>query len=497
MNSSQTGFPVNALDTIAAIASPPGRGAVGIVRVSGSRVPALAAALLGRLPAARTAVLAAFKDAAGEPLDRGLALYFPGPHSFTGEDVLELQGHGGSVVLDLVLRRLLDLGCRLARPGEFSERAFLNGKMDIAQAEAIADLIDAGTTAAARAAVRSLQGEFSSRVVELQSQVTGLRAYVEAAIDFPDEEIDFLSDAALSGRLGELVEGFERLSAAARRGAMLRDGLTVVIAGAPNAGKSSLLNRLVGDEVAIVTAHPGTTRDLLRHSVHLDGMPLNLIDTAGLRDASDVVEAEGIRRALLEIQRADRVLYVIDAAQPGNSEAAAFARDTVPDPRRLAPDLARLAPDVPVTWVFNKIDLAGLDAAVSPGAEAPGAEAPDVVTLGARDANAAALASKTSCIRLSAKSGQGLVLLREHLKAVAGYADPHAGVFSARRRHLDALDRARRHVDEASLSLRAGRGYELFAEEMRLAQRNLGEITGEFTSEDLLSEIFSGFCIGK
>ena len=417
--------------------------------------------MLGKLPEPRVALLAGFADANGTSLDQGLALYFPAPHSFTGEHVLELQGHGGAVVLDLVMRRLLELGCRPARPGEFSERAFLNGKMDVAQAEAVADLIDAASSAAARAAVRSLQGEFSALVAELQGKITALRAYVEAAIDFPDEEIDFLSDTAVSRRLGEVDAGFRRLTDAARQGALLRDGLTVVIAGKPNAGKSSLLNRLVGDEVAIVTDLPGTTRDVLRQPVHLDGMPLNLIDTAGLRRPADVVEAEGIRRAMNEMRQADRVLYVLDA-----THADAAIHD------ELALELERLAPAVPVTLIVNKIDLLRAGPVI--------------------DANAV-----PARIHLSAKTGAGLPLLRAHLKAVAGYADSGAGVISARRRHLHALGRARRHVEGAAQAMREQRAFELFAEELRLAQQCLGEITGEFTSDDLLGEIFGSFCIGK
>jgi len=300
-------------DTIVAVASAAGRGAVGVIRVSGPRVPQIAADILGGLPAPRRARFSSFLDAQGGSVDQGLALYFPAPASYTGEHVLELQGHGGALVVDMVLKRLLELGCRMARPGEFSERAFLNGKIDIAQAEAIADLIDAGTTAAARAAVRSLQGEFSARVDDLKTRITELRAYVEAAIDFPDEEIDFLSDKALGERLAAVFAAFDSITAAARQGALLREGLNVVIAGKPNAGKSSLLNKLAGDEVAIVTDVPGTTRDVLRQQVHLDGLPLNLADTAGLRAVADVVEAEGVRRARNEIARADRVLYVVDA----------------------------------------------------------------------------------------------------------------------------------------------------------------------------------------
>jgi tRNA modification GTPase len=451
---------VTAPDTIVAIASPAGRGAVGIVRVSGAEVPRLAAALLGALPAPRLATLCRFLDADGSSLDEGLALYFPAPASFTGEHVLELQGHGGAVVLDTLLKRLLDLGCRMARPGEFSERAFLNGKMDVAQAEAVADLIDAGSSAAAKAAVRSMQGEFSARVRQLQSQLTGLRSHVEAAIDFPDEEIDFLADEALSGRLAEVFAAFDSITAAARQGALLREGLNVVIAGRPNAGKSSLLNRLAGDEVAIVTNLPGTTRDLLRQQVHLSGLPVNLVDTAGLRAAADVVEAEGIRRAKDEMQRADRVIYVIDASLAEQNT-----------PAILTEELARLPPGVAVTLAFNKIDLTDI---------APHTEA-----------------AAPARLYLSAATGAGLDLLREHLKSSAGFQALESGALSARRRHLDALSKAREHVQSAAAALREHKAIELFAEDLRLAQRSLGEITGEFTSDDLLGEIFGSFCIGK
>ncbi|HXA35145.1 MAG TPA: tRNA uridine-5-carboxymethylaminomethyl(34) synthesis GTPase MnmE [Steroidobacteraceae bacterium] len=447
-------------DTIAAIASAPGRGAVGVIRVSGSLVPQIAAGILGGLPGPRRARLAKFLDAHGKSLDEGLALYFPAPASYTGEDVLELQGHGGALVVDLVLQRLLELGCRMARPGEFSERAFLNGKIDIAQAEAIADLIDAGSAAAARAAVRSLQGEFSARVADLKTRITELRAYVEAAIDFPDEEIDFLSGTALGERLAAVFAGFESITAAARQGALLREGLTVVIAGKPNAGKSSLMNRLAGDEIAIVADVPGTTRDVLRQHVHLDGLPLNLVDTAGLRSAADAVEAEGVRRARSEIARADRVLYLVDAGLVGADDSQSFAAD-----------LAQLPRGIPVTLVFNKIDLAGIPARLDDAATPPR-------------------------ISLSALTGVGVPLLRAHLKRTAGYLD-ESGAFAARRRHLDALRRARQHVQSAADILASTRAFELFAEDLRLAQLALGEITGEFTSEDLLGEIFGSFCIGK
>ncbi len=402
------------------------------------------------------------------PSTKGSRCTFPFLHSYTGEHVLELQGHGGTLVLDLLLQRLLELGCRMARPGEFSERAFLNGKMDIAQAEAIADLIGAGTAAAARAAVRSLQGEFSARIDDLKTKITGLRVYVEAAIDFPDEEIDFLSDRSLQQRLSVVFESFESLSQAARQGALLREGVTVVIAGRPNAGKSSLLNRLAGEDVAIVTDLPGTTRDVLRRQVHLDGLPLNLVDTAGLRPAADVAEAEGVRRARQEIARADRVLYILDAATAGDAAVSAGAEVAL----LVEPELEGLPAGVPVTLVFNKIDLSGAAPAL----------------------NTAAIPPR---VFISALTGAGIPLLRSHLKVAAGYLDSDSGALAARRRHLDALTRAREHVQCAADSLSSTRAFELFAEDLRLAQHALGEITGEFTSEDLLGEIFGSFCIGK
>jgi tRNA modification GTPase len=448
---------VNPPDTIAAIASAPGRGAVGMLRVSGPEVPRIARAVLGSLPAARRAHLARFRDAHDASIDEGIALYFPAPASFTGEDVLELQCHGGVLVMDLLLRRLLELGARMARAGEFSERAFLNGKMDIAQAEAVADLIEAGTEAAARAAVRSMQGEFSSRITALGALITDLRVHVEAAIDFPDEEIDFLAAPAITSRLAQVLEAFDSIQAAAHQGALLREGLTVVIAGKPNAGKSSLLNALTGEDVAIVTPSPGTTRDVLRRQLHLDGLPLNLVDTAGLRSAGDAAEAEGIRRAHGEMRRADRICYVIDGSDPRAGDAPA-AQD--------------LPSDVPVTVVHNKIDLTGHTARADEQASPPR-------------------------IYLSARTGAGIDLLRAHLKSRVGYVGAESGVFAARRRHLDALHRARALVDCAARAGGESRGFELFAEDLRLAQAALGEITGEVTSEDLLGAIFAGFCIGK
>jgi tRNA modification GTPase len=450
-------------DTIAAIASAPGRGAVGVIRVSGPDVPKVATQILGRLPAPRLAQVCGFHGSDGQALDRGLALYFPAPASFTGEHVLELQGHGGALVMDVLLKRLLELGCRMARPGEFSERAFLNGKIDIAQGEAIADLIDAGTTAAARAAVRSMQGEFSAHINTLQAQITGLRTLIEAAIDFPDEELDFLPGSVLGDRLAKIFVAFESITTAARQGALLREGLNVVITGKPNAGKSSLLNKLVGGDVAIVTDQPGTTRDVLRQQVHLDGLPLNLIDTAGLRATVDVAEAEGVRRALNEVRQADRVLYIVDAT----AAATAASAESLDWRAEL-----ELPPGVPVSLVFNKIDLHDGAPRVDESHDPP-------------------------LIFLSAKTGDGLALLRTHLKSRAGYAGGESGALSARRRHLDALARAQACVVQAEEALRSTRAFELFSEELRRAQLALGEITGEFSSDDLLGEIFSSFCIGK
>jgi tRNA modification GTPase len=454
------------LDTIVAIATPPGRGAIGIIRLSGPEVSRVARELLGQLPSPRHAALAIFRAADGTALDQGLALYFPAPASYTGEDMLELHGHGGPVVLDSVLKRALQLGCRSARPGEFSERAYLNGKLDIAQAEAVADLIDAATGAAARAAVRSLQGAFSVRVNELLAQLTELRAYVEAAIDFPDEEIEFLASAAHKARLERLFAAFDSLMSAARQGALLSEGLTIVIAGKPNAGKSSLMNLLAGSDVAIVAELPGTTRDVLRERVQLEGIPLHLIDTAGLRASPDPVEAEGIRRAEREMRRADRLLYVVDAMTVDadvlkGGESPALERELSQLPARIA-----------VTIVFNKIDLLGL-ASFTDEAATP------------------------SRIALSARTGEGIDALRIHLTQVADLTEVGEGALSARRRHLDALERARAHLQQAAESLQERRSAELSAEDLRLAQSALGEITGEFTSDDLLGKIFGSFCIGK
>ncbi|HSN16704.1 MAG TPA: tRNA uridine-5-carboxymethylaminomethyl(34) synthesis GTPase MnmE, partial [Gammaproteobacteria bacterium] len=408
-------------------------------------------------PQPRYATYSDFVAADGTAIDNGLMLYFPGPNSFTGEDVLELQGHGGAVVQDMLLRRVLELGARQARPGEFSERAFLNDKLDLAQAEAIADLIDSGSEQAARAALRSLSGQFSARVEMLVESLTVLRAYVEAAIDFPDEEVDFLTEGDVAGRLGAIRSDFEALASAAKQGSIMREGLAVVIAGRPNAGKSSLLNALAGHDAAIVTDIAGTTRDLLRERIAIDGLPLHLTDTAGLRESGDVVEQEGVRRAWSEMEKADRVLLVVDSMVGITDED-----------RRILESMPRA---IPVTVIYNKIDLTG---------QRPAEDELDGV----------------SSLWVSAQYGLGLELLRAHLKRIAGFQQVGEDSFSARRRHLDALRRAREHLEEAQAHV-GSRAGELLAEELRLAQLCLSEITGEFTSDDLLGKIFSSFCIGK
>jgi len=444
-------------DTIAAIATPPGCGGVGIIRISGKLVMGIATAMLGELPKPRAAHLSEFRDANAKGIDSGIALYFPAPHSFTGEDVLELQGHGGPIVQDLLLQRILQLGARLAEPGEFSRRAFLNDKLDLVEAEAIADLIAADSAQAARAALRSMQGEFSARLHELTEAVIHTRMHVEAAIDFPDEELDLMQDSVLLQRMTHTQQLIAAIQQTARQGSLLREGMTVVIAGKPNAGKSSLLNRLAGYDAAIVTEIPGTTRDVLRERIHIDGLPLHIIDTAGLRDTHDRVEAEGIRRAQLEMAKADRLLYVVDASRG--------------DVASIDQELAQLPGEVPVTVVMNKIDLAQHLPALEPGSP--------------------------PYIYLSAYTGAGFELLTEHLKACMGYNSSEAGGFLARRRHLEALQRAKQHLDQAQAHLLTRHAGELCAEELRMAQQALGEITGEFTSDDLLGRIFTSFCIGK
>ena len=447
-----------ARDTIAAVATPPGIGGVGIVRISGPSVPEIARALLGRLPAARHASFSRFRSADGSTLDEGLALYFPAPHSFTGEHVLELHGHGGPVVLDLLLREVLTHGARPARPGEFSERAFLNGKLDLAQAEAVADLIESASAEAVRAALRSLDGAFSQRVRDITEQLIELRLHIEATLDFPEEGIDFLADKNLTSRAQQLAGQIDVLRAATRQGQLLHDGMTVVLAGPPNAGKSSLLNALAQRDSAIVSPIPGTTRDVLRERIQIDGLPLHVLDTAGLRESENAIESEGVRRAHEAMQRADRVLLVIDDCEDEGSAVRAL--------------LMQLPGRARVTLVRNKIDRSGR----APGAVASATDMPEFA--------------------ISAQNGNGLEALRKHLKECMGYQAAGEGTFSARRRHLDAIERARGHLD-AALAQLAARRAELAAEELRQAHQALGEITGEFSSDDLLGRIFSSFCIGK
>ena len=445
-------------DTIAAIATAPGRGGVGMIRISGSKLLPFAFALSGTTPRPRHATMANFLAADGSAIDRGLLLFFPDPHSFTGEDVLEVHGHGGPVVMQMLLARCLDLGARLAEPGEFSRRAFLNGKLDLAQAEAVADLIDAATSSAVRSAMRSLQGEFSKVVHGLTEELIDLRMLVEATLDFPDEDIDFLRKADAFGRMSrlqiKLTEVFDR----AQQGKLLQSGLHVVLAGQPNVGKSSLLNRLAGDELAIVTPVAGTTRDALRSTIQIEGIPLHIIDTAGLRETDDEVESIGIERSWREIERSDVVLVVVDA-RTGVGEAE----------RRI---LARLPDRLQRITVYNKIDLCGR----LPECH----EEPDA-----------------TAISLSARSGDGIDLLRRELLRVAGWHQVE-DVFIARERHLRALAEAQQHICAAQ-DIVAGvlPALELFAEELRLAQQSLAAITGEFTADDLLGVIFSRFCIGK
>jgi len=442
-------------DVIAAIATASGRAGIGIVRLSGRNLRPLATQLLGAVPPPRVATRAAFRGRGGEPLDDGIALFFPEPASYTGEDVLELQGHGGPVVLQLVLRRCVEMGARLAEPGEFSRRAFLNDKLDLIQAEGVADLIDAATEAAARCALRSLRGEFSERIRALIRQLVELRVLVEATLDFPDEDLDPVDREDGRLRLTRLQEDLGRALALGRQGSVLRSGLQVVLAGQPNVGKSSLLNRLAGEDLAIVTEIPGTTRDAVRQTIQIEGVPMNIIDTAGLRDTDDPVEAIGVARAWEAIAQADAMLLVVDAR-----EGVTAADETIT--RKLQGRLT------PVT-VFNKIDLSG---------DAPGAEEEN----------------DRWRIYLSAKTGAGIDNLRGTLLRLAGWQAEGGDAFMARERHLVALERA------AAALRRAGRGSartELFAEELRLAQRELGAITGEVSADDLLGEIFARFCIGK
>ncbi len=444
-------------DTIAAAATPPGSGGIAIVRISGPKTPQIARHILRKLPEPRIATLGDFRGASGDRIDTGIALYFPAPHSFTGEHVLELHGHGGPVPVANLVDRAVALGARRAEPGEFTKRAFLNDKLDLVQAEAVADLVGSGSRQAARAALRSLSGEFSAAIAALQERLIRLRIHIEAAIDFPEEEVDFLADAGLRRAIDECGEEFSALMDKAQAGRLLRDGYRMVIAGRPNAGKSSLLNRLSGEETAIVTEIAGTTRDILRERIDIDGLSVELVDTAGFRDNPDRIESEGIRRARDAIRSADAVLWIEDAAGQRDTEGD-YAREGLPQ-------------DIPLIVVRNKIDLSG---------DAPGrAEA------------------STPVINLSAKTGAGLDALRAAIRDVAGYRDLGEGAFTARRRHLEALEISRKHFVAGAAALEENKAGELLAEELRLAQQALGEITGTFTSDELLGRIFAEFCIGK
>jgi tRNA modification GTPase len=448
-------------ETIAAIATAPGRGGIGIVRVAGPEALRIAQAVTGKQATPRLASFASFRDHDGAIIDSGIVIHFSAPSSFTGDDVVEFQGHGGPVVLDMILERVISLGARIARPGEFSERAYLNGKIDLAQAEAIADLIDSSSREAARGASRSLQGEFSDLVNALVEEVTRLRIFVEACIDFPEEEIDILADPDVQQRIEDILSRITRIESAAKTGRLLREGMNVLLAGKPNAGKSSLLNALSGNNVAIVSAIPGTTRDLIRERILIDGMPVHITDTAGLRDSPDEIEREGIRRALQEAENTDLLLLVVDSS-------------TEDDPETILRDhfsgFAERMP--PVCIVMNKCDLSK---------------------------TAAGLQSMPGALRvgISAMTGTGIDALREVLRNIVGYAPAEGGNFSARRRHLDALTRARQALLTSHDVLLSRAGPELLAEDLRAAQQHLGEITGHLSSDELLGKIFSSFCIGK
>jgi tRNA modification GTPase len=440
-------------DTIAAIATPSGQGGVGIIRISGPKAPEIAQKISGLCPAPRYAHYGDFNDQNKSTIDSGLTLYFKKPFSFTGEDVIEFHAHGGPVVLDILLKEILQYDVRPARAGEFTERAFLNDKIDLTQAEAIADLIAADSEQAARAAMRSMQGEFSAVIFLLVEELTQLRIYVESALDFPEEEIDFLADETIAEKLELVKQKLSDVKKSAQQGRLLKEGMTVVIAGKPNAGKSSLLNQLAGQDSAIVTDVPGTTRDILREHIQIDGLPLHIIDTAGLRDSDDVIEQEGVKRARQMIEKADRILFVVDI----NDEDKTI--------------LDSLPKDITVTTIHNKIDTTN--------------RSPEIIEQQQTD------------IYLSAKTGDGIELLKQHLKNCMGYQQKTEGQFIARRRHLDALNTAEEHLNIADKNLHELKAGELLAEELRLAQQALSSITGEFSSDDLLGRIFSDFCIGK
>ncbi|MBT8118671.1 MAG: tRNA uridine-5-carboxymethylaminomethyl(34) synthesis GTPase MnmE [Gammaproteobacteria bacterium] len=444
-------------DTIAAIATPTGLGGVGIIRVSGENAPLIAEKISGLCPAPRYAYYGTFSDKSENIVDSGLTLYFKKPFSFTGEDVVEFHAHGGPVVLDILLKEILQYDVRPARAGEFTERAFLNDKIDLAQAEAIADLITADSEQAARAAMRSMQGEFSALIHQLVEELISLRIYVESALDFPEEEIDFLADEAIAEQLDKVIEKLASVKQSATQGRLLKEGMTVVIAGKPNAGKSSLLNQLAGQESAIVTDVPGTTRDILREHIQIDGLPLHIVDTAGLRESEDVVEQEGVKRAKKMIEKADQLLFVVDINDDDRSE------------------LQRLPDNIGITTVYNKIDTQHHAAQLIENAE------------GDHQAE----------IYLSAKTGDGVDILKSHLKKCMGYQQNNEGQFIARRRHLDAINNAEQYLRYAHVNLHELKAGELLAEELRMAQEELSSITGEFSSDDLLGRIFSDFCIGK
>jgi tRNA modification GTPase len=459
------------METIVAIATAPGRGGVGIVRISGNEALSIAKVILGYQPKPRFAHYGAFNDSDGLILDEGIALFFPNPHSFTGEDVLELQAHGGPIVLDLLMQTCIALGARAAKPGEFSERAFLNDKLDLTQAEAIADLIDSSSEQAARCAVRSLQGIFSKKVHDLLEQLTYLRVYVEAAIDFPEEEIDFLSDGKVSAMLDALKQSVESVLQEANQGAIMREGMNVVIVGRPNAGKSSLLNALAGTERAIVTDIAGTTRDVLKEHIHIDGMPLHIIDTAGLRLATDEVERIGIERAWREIDQADRVLLMVDSATDETDPAKLL--HAIYDEQGLNAEVAdNVIAEHRITVIRNKADISA-------------------ETIGYRDI------SQYPTVTMSAKHNRGIETLREQLKQVMGYNATSEGGFLARRRHIEALKRAQQAILAGEEQLHGMAAGELLADDLRAAQQALSEITGAFSADDLLGEIFGSFCIGK
>lgn len=445
----------NSLDTIAAIATASGAGGIGIVRVSGSAAQSIAEAILGSCPTPRHAAYLDFKQADDELIDRGIAIFYPNPHSYTGEDVLELQGHGGTALMQILLARCIALGARQAEPGEFTRRAYFNDKIDLAQAEAVADVINAATYEAAKSAVRSLSGEFSHRINALLLRLIDLRMFVEACLDFPEEEIDFITQGRVAEKLDAIVTELVTVFAKAKQGSLLREGINVVLVGQPNVGKSSLMNQLAGEEIAIVTPIAGTTRDTIKNSIQINGVPLHVIDTAGLRETEDEVEKFGIARTWRATETANIALLLLDAAH-GISETEKSI-------------LARLPQEIRKIWVHNKIDVAN---------ESAFSEEVDT----------------TTHIHLSAKTGEGIDLLKSHLLKLAGYQNNSEGVFMARARHLEALENVEAHLSNASVQIKSA---ELVAEELRLAQESLSSITGEFTPDDLLGEIFSKFCIGK